>query len=128
VSLNARISPNNVKKKRKDLKHDACCVESFTKADRSQASLAMSSPGPNAANDICKMFALNSTPNASSHLLQTALSCNATTGLNSTSNTASAHKMLPTSYSPKDGQTLPDGVDCKSGVLNWPGAVSRATG
>ena len=123
VSLNARISPNSIKKKRKDAKHDACCVEGFIKADRSQASLAMS-PSQNNASDICKMFA--SSPNPSSHLLQNALSCNPATVLSTVSNATPTHTLLSTNYSPKDGQTLSDNGDCKSGAINWSGAVNRA--
>lgn len=124
ASLGARISPNRSKKKRKDAKHDACCVDGFVKSDRTQAPISIS-PNHNGANELCKMFTSTSTP---SNLLASALSCSPTTGLPCIPNATSTHnKMLPNSYSSKDG--LADVVDCKATPLNWPNVGSRvATG
>lgn len=140
VSLNARISPSNVKKKkRKAAKRDSCCVDGYLKSERSTVSSMSQSPsrqgGTSTSDLLCKMFTPSAPPAPSSHLLQSALSCSTSSAaLNNNSSSASVvagsgsasstlNKMLSSSvYSPKDGHVLSDAVDCKSaasGTLEW---------
>ncbi|KAH9398422.1 Homeodomain [Tyrophagus putrescentiae] len=141
VSLNARISPTVKKKKRKMAKRDSCCVDGYVKSERSAVS-TVGSPSRqavgSAADLVCKMFT-PSAPNApTSHLLQSALSCNPSSGgLNSSlvggtgnGNASTLNKMLSSgaSYSPKDDQTLADGVDCKPvSSIGWSGVTGNSS-
>ena len=141
VSLNARISPTVKKKKRKMAKRDSCCVDGYVKSERSAVS-TVGSPSRqavgSAADLVCKMFT-PSAPNApTSHLLQSALSCNPSSGgLNSSlvggtgnGNASTLNKMLSSgaSYSSKDDQTLADGVDCKPvSSIGWSGVTGNSS-
>src|SRR5262249_32391537 len=116
ASLSARISPSNVKKKRKDLKHhDSCCAEGFIKTERSQVSALSVSPSSGQPSDIAKLYANSVTP--STHLLQSALSCNSSGPL-TTNQATPSHKMLAS-------QPV-ESMECKPPLaLSWSSGANR---
>ena len=121
-SQNTGSSPSTDKNKRKEIKQEPCCGESFLKNDLSQQSLNINRSSDSdqtiASCDLTKMY--SSTP-SSTHLLQTALSSSVpyTTSSNLTKPSTKSPS-LP--YSQKDNSIILDSVDSKqtpwSGQLN----------